>query len=449
METHFPEKYTVQGLLGTSRLNKTYLAYDEHAVRYVIKELSLSAIDDWKMVELFQREASLLQSLNHPSIPEYVESGEDAENGSYFLIYKFIEGKSIRELIEAGEKFTPERCMEVMHKMLDILSYLHGQNPAIIHRDINPNNLIIDGKGSLFLVDLGAGKHVLKEEAFASGQTYVGTPGYIPLEQMAGNAEPASDIYGLGMTIVYMLSGKAPEKLPLLNMRPDYPAHLFPYAYRRAMDVMLDPDLKARQVGVPGIKAILDAGTGSAGSEYSHKYERSRSSGSSHSTIPSSSSLTISTRKGSNLLVFENANAIQDADGSVRSISSFLMDSPWIFFIMIFTPLSPIGIIMLILYFRFNLKKRAKKLLSKYAPVEISVDRGKLAVKGQMDKIPLKKIEDIITKRKKDGDLFNMEVKVFHKDGEKSQFFLSGLTEDELERTSEFLHKHIISEIDD
>lgn len=181
-----------------------------------IKLLAFSPQLQWSEFKLFEREAEVLQSLNHPRIPRYHDSFEiDQQQGSgitwFALVQEYLQGLSLAELINKNRIFSESDLKKIAQEILNILIYLHELNPPILHRDIKPSNLILGTDGHIYLIDFGA----VQANKTVTGVTFtvVGSSGYTPLEQYWGKAVPASDLYGLGATLIHLLTGRSPESL--------------------------------------------------------------------------------------------------------------------------------------------------------------------------------------------------------------------------------------------
>lgn len=173
----------------------------------VLKELHLQHLTDWKVVDLFQREARLLRSLDHPGIPRYVDAiGE--EGGVTALVQTFVEGQTAHTLMDGGAPLSRAELEGALRCCLDILAYLRERVPPVVHRDIAPRNVMLAG-GRAFLIDFGSVKWALAD---STALTSVGTFGYMAPEQILGRAEPASDMYGLGMTFVALATRRDPAR---------------------------------------------------------------------------------------------------------------------------------------------------------------------------------------------------------------------------------------------
>ena len=217
-------RYQIIDLLGKGGIAKTYRAIDlEHNNEVAIKTICLQGIEDWKNLELFQREAQVLQQLNHPNIPKYIDYFEfDTEQERYFyLVQELAPGKSLDELIADGWCPNEQEVKDIAVSILNILIYLQQLTPPIIHRDIKPQNIILHKNKRVYLVDFGAVADVY-QHTFNS--TIVGTFGYMSPEQYRGQATLATDIYGLGATLLFLLTKKSPAELPQrylkINFRP-------------------------------------------------------------------------------------------------------------------------------------------------------------------------------------------------------------------------------------
>lgn len=213
------ERYQLQRKLGrTAAGRQTWLAKDLQSNEQVtLKLLAFNPQMQWEELKLFEREAQVLQSLNHPRIPRYRNYFSlNQETGFglpwFGLVQDYIPGFSLQELLEQGKRFTEKQVRGIAEDVLQILSYLHTLNPTVLHRDIKPSNLIWGDDAQIYLVDFGA----VQAQAAVTGVTFtvVGTGGYAPLEQFWGRAVPSSDLYALGATLIHLLTGTNPADLP-------------------------------------------------------------------------------------------------------------------------------------------------------------------------------------------------------------------------------------------
>lgn len=225
--------YLLQQALSHKAGRRTFLARDLYTkTPVIVKILQFSSAFDWDELKLFKREAQILQHLDHPSIPQYKDSFEAEVDGvhSFVLVQTYIPAPSLQKVVEAGKLFSEAEVIAIAQKLLSTLSYLHQQLPPVIHRDIKPSNILISdpslgeiialagsGRKGVYLVDFGA---VQIAASKGSGTvTIVGSYGYMPLEQFLGQTSSASDLYSLGMTLIYLLTGMHPSELPQVEGR--------------------------------------------------------------------------------------------------------------------------------------------------------------------------------------------------------------------------------------
>jgi serine/threonine-protein kinase len=158
-------------------------------------------------VQHIQREATLLQGLDHPNIVKYRDLF--VEGPRAYLVMERIEGTTLRYLIEESGPVDHHRAAELANEMCNLLEYLHNQNPTIIHRDFTPENLMLTPDHRLTLIDFNVA-HRLESN---SVKTVVGKHAYVPPEQFRGRPTTQSDIYAMGATLFYLLTATDPEPL--------------------------------------------------------------------------------------------------------------------------------------------------------------------------------------------------------------------------------------------
>ncbi len=219
------ERYQIVQDLGRKTGRKTVLARDLKTQELVVIKLLSFGIDfEWQALKLFEREAETLKSLSHPGIPRYLDYLEfEPEDDYHFaLVQSYVAGKTLAQHLKGGGTFSEEEVKELAQALLEILTYLHQQQPPVIHRDIKPSNIILQrhsngSLGQVHLVDFGSVTHLAAKEGGTI--TVVGTYGYMPPEQFGGRVSPASDLYSLGATLIYLVTGLHPTELPQKNLQ--------------------------------------------------------------------------------------------------------------------------------------------------------------------------------------------------------------------------------------
>src|SRR6266540_652928 len=161
---------------------------------------------DPRSVARFQQEAQILARLQHPNVITVFDSGVDGGDG--FIVMERVEGPTLRELLDAEGRLTPERAGEIASRLASALGFAHGK--AVIHRDVKPSNVLLPPDGGVKLADMGIAR-LLYPEALTATLSVRGTAGYISPEQVRGDRVDArADLYSLGCVLFEMLTGRTP-----------------------------------------------------------------------------------------------------------------------------------------------------------------------------------------------------------------------------------------------
>ena len=211
--TVLQNRYRIVSLLGQGGMGAIYRAWDLRLnISVAVKEMvPQPGIDPQTLAQLrqqFYQEAQVLARLDHPNLVRVTDYFE--EGGNAYLVMNFVEGQSLADLIAARGPLPEAQVLNWARQLLDALAYCHAQ--GVVHRDIKPQNIIIRADGRPILVDFGLVK--LWDPRDPRTRTVVramGTPEYAPPEQWgAGHTDPRSDLYSLGATLYYALTGQAP-----------------------------------------------------------------------------------------------------------------------------------------------------------------------------------------------------------------------------------------------
>ncbi|MCX6079740.1 MAG: serine/threonine-protein kinase [Chloroflexi bacterium] len=212
--TNLVNRYLIQDVIGVGGMGSVYRARDLHFPNVVklvaIKEMINQAPDPLvrqTVVQNFEREANILATLSHPSIPRIYDYFT-IDNRSY-LALEFVNGRDLEAVLSQTEGFLPEeQILDWAIQLCDVLSFLHSHKPdPIIFRDMKPSNVMVNQHNHIILVDFGIAK------PFQTGQkgTMIGTEGYSPPEQYRGEASVRADVYSLGATIHHLITRRDPR----------------------------------------------------------------------------------------------------------------------------------------------------------------------------------------------------------------------------------------------
>ena len=261
--TLLQRRYLIQRLLGGGGMGMVYLAHDQRLSNRAcaIKEMVDHFIDPQQRIEAndyFAREADTLAQLKHPAIPAISDRFDDQNR--HYLVMEYVEGRNLEEELAARGGPLPESLViDVGRQLCDVLAYLHGLNPPLIYRDKKPSNVMLTSSGRAILVDFGIARLF---KAQRKG-TMIGTLGFAPPEQYQGVADPRSDIYSLGATLHYVLTGRDPEKFPpfsfppIREIRPDASGNL-----AGAIDHALAYEMSGRPAAIAAFRDMLLYGRG-------------------------------------------------------------------------------------------------------------------------------------------------------------------------------------------
>jgi tRNA A-37 threonylcarbamoyl transferase component Bud32 len=209
-------RYTVEEQLGVGGQGRAYLAKKDTGGTVVIKEYLLPIYVDVKVrrqaLKSIEQEASVLSALDHSNIVKLIEFF--CEDHRAYLVLEHITGSSLKSLVNSSGPLEQTMVIEYAKKMCDILTYLHSRTPLVVHGDFTPENLIVQSDGTLKLIDFTIAQQA--DETITS--IVAGKSAYMPPEQYRGSINPQTDIYALGATLYYLLTGEDPE--PIASLHP-------------------------------------------------------------------------------------------------------------------------------------------------------------------------------------------------------------------------------------
>ncbi|MGN0034521.1 MAG: serine/threonine-protein kinase, partial [Coriobacteriales bacterium] len=214
-------RYKVLTQVGEGGMSRVYLALDTILNKqWAAKEIKL--VEDRAQRDLVVNslitESNMIKRLDHPAIPRIVDIVD--EQGALFVIMDYIEGHTLEDILENEGRQSEDDVVDWAIQLCDVLDYLHEHNPRVIYRDMKPSNVMLKPNGMIQLIDFGIAREYREdgeEVTAAVGDTVqLGTRGFAPPEQYggAGQTDARSDIYALGATMSYLITGQNPAEPP-------------------------------------------------------------------------------------------------------------------------------------------------------------------------------------------------------------------------------------------
>ena len=222
-ETLIYNRYSILHIERTSSFSKVFFALDTYqnpprscVIKVFEPIIQKSEIARW-IEQKFQQEAKRLKqiSLNNSHLPEIYTYSSNFQ--VYYLVRELIEGETLNEKVRTKGKFTPPMVREILLQLLLVLDQIHQQ--GVIHQNIKPKNIILREEDDVpMLINFGSIKQIVSTYGFYGDKQIFSVDnscGYAPAEQALGKAVPASDLYSLGLTAVYLLTAQNPVELPV------------------------------------------------------------------------------------------------------------------------------------------------------------------------------------------------------------------------------------------
>ena len=202
-------RYRLDAQIGTGGMSTVYRAFDQTLERQVaIKLLHRQIADDPDQLERFSREARAVAQLSHPHIVTVIDAGE--EEGRPYIVFEHIDGETLKERIRRNGALPVDEAVAYAIEIARALGFAHQRN--IVHRDVKPQNVLVDEEGSAKITDFGIAR-TLDEEGLTADGRVLGTTDYVAPEQALGHdVTGQSDLYSLGIVLFEMLTGEVPFK---------------------------------------------------------------------------------------------------------------------------------------------------------------------------------------------------------------------------------------------
>src|SRR5436190_3642765 len=205
--TVLSERYRLESKLGSGGMSTVYLARDETLERWVaVKVMHREISDQPDRLERFRREARAVAQLSHPNVVAVIDAGEDG--GHPYIVFEYVDGETLKQRITRMQRLPVQEALAYAIEIARGLAVAHARQ--MVHRDIKPQNVLIDREGRAKVTDFGIARQIEQQGVTATGRV-LGTTDYVSPEQAMGrDVDPRSDIYSLGVVLFEMLTGDVP-----------------------------------------------------------------------------------------------------------------------------------------------------------------------------------------------------------------------------------------------
>lgn len=202
-------RYQINGFIGEGGMSRVWRALDQNTGKNVaVKVLREEYSEDESFIRRFDREAQAASRMSHPNIVNLLDVGVE-EDGTRYLVMEYVQGKTLKRFIQESGALRPEIAAQIIIRVLAALQHAH-QN-GVVHRDIKPQNILIDKEGTVKVADFGIARMANAQTVNQTDESVMGSVYYFSPEQARGAAVDArSDIYSVGVVFYEMLTGKVP-----------------------------------------------------------------------------------------------------------------------------------------------------------------------------------------------------------------------------------------------
>ena len=252
------ERFSVIDVMLSGPLSYLIQAKADDGSSVFIRAVRMGALDDWSVVQSAEVRAEAYRQISHSSLPSFVGYFTEELEGdaAFYLVYEKSSGETIEEMVRNHGPLSRQEIRDMIGQICEGLLILHGANPGIVHKRINPSAIVRVGSDMYRVLHLPMPGGIAEPED--AGEQSLIHEAYLPLEQKKGQDGPGSDLYSLGMTAVFGISGKHPHLLPTKQFKPQFHGADDSTGLDRIIDKMIEPNVSELIRSAASILSLLD-----------------------------------------------------------------------------------------------------------------------------------------------------------------------------------------------
>jgi serine/threonine protein kinase len=413
-------RFTVLELVQQESITSTLLTQDSDGRDVLLRELRMASLDNWSTVQKLEKRVELYQAFERGALPECIGlfSDETRDDAAFYIAFERVDGTSIENIVEAEGPQSDDSVETMLREILGGLVQLHHSDEAIVHGGIRPGTIVRGQDGRYRLTELPL-PDLPAVPSISPGSSII-DEAYCSLEQRKGRSVSGSDIFSLGMTAVYMLTGKHPHVLPTRQFKPVYRAESTGAILDLTIDQMIEP---ADGDGRPSAISLIDM------LDRVRRPDAIRDDDSRELVTDGGSAVQIRSTATGEAVHVSNPVASRPESLLVGFFLDLWVSKPWLIIIIIAAlSAGPLLIPMLIFWFHPKSRSLINRAYARFRDVTLSLRPGSLSVSDQISSIEFSEIDDYRIRENHTSRGLQLEVVLDMKEGKQHRFYMNSLS---------------------
>ena len=426
------DRFSIVDTLYSGRMTDTILAEDLDGRRVVARALKIKALDNWDTVQKLEQRADQYREFSNRSLPELIGTFSDDDDAAFYMVFEQVQGSTLEEYVGEKGPLKDDEVQAMLRDTLEALALLHQSSPEILHGGIRPASVIRSEGGVYRLSELPLPD--LPAIPTTSPEGTVIEEAYHPLEQRKGKLVAASDVFSLGMTAVFMLTGKHPHLLPTRRFMPVYRPEGTPMRrLDRVIYSMIEPDAGAREGSAVRLLSMLENVQEVPGQSPVYEPE-----------VTGASGVEIISRGGGESVFVKNEAASRPESMLIGFFLDLWATKPWLI-IIVLAALSagPLLIPALIFLFHPKSKSLINRAFARFRDVTLFLGASSLSVSDQIKDVEYSEIADFRFMENRNAGGIQLETVLMTRDGKEKRFYIDGLNRSDSEKITAIIESRI------